>query len=168
MINVKKGTAHSLQQSDLRGKAKAAEAVVAGMLCNINTSGEVIKGVTSQGVADLLGFAINDQTAGDVIESGKIALYALDGNSVIETDQAAADITTSNYPVGTRLAGDTTTGLVKAWASGDRVVGYVEGIRELPTSASTNQNYLDAAGATVTTTKTIQKKVKLLAIKLAV
>lgn len=168
MINVKKGTAHSLQQSDLRGKAKAGEAVVAGMLCQIDTNGDVIKGVTSQGVANLLGFAINDQTAGDVIESGKIALYALDGNSVIETDQAAADITTSNYPVGTRLAGSTTTGLVKAWESGDRVVGYVEGIRELPTAASTSQAYLNLAGDSVTTTKTIQKKVKLLAIKLAV
>ncbi|NBQ67458.1 MAG: hypothetical protein EBU46_00970 [Nitrosomonadaceae bacterium] len=168
MINVKKGTAHSLQQSDLRGKAKSGEAVVAGMLCNINTSGEVIKGVTSQGVANLLGFAINDQTDGDVIESGKIALYALDGNSVIETDQAAADITSSNYPVGTRLAGSTTTGLVKAWESGDRIIGYVEGIRSLPTAVSASQAYLDADSNSVTTTKTIQKRVALLAIKLAV
>lgn len=168
MINTKKGTAHSLQQSDLRGLAKAAEGVVAGMLCHINASGQVIKGVTAQGVDDVLGFAINNQADGDVIESGRIALYALDGNSVIETDQTDEDITASNYPTGTRLAGDLATGLVKVWESGDRVIGYVEGIRALPTAESTSQNYVNLAGDTVAKVMTVQKRVNLLGIKLAV
>lgn len=168
MINIKKGTAHSLSQSDLVGKAKAAEAVVAGMLVHIDSSGDIIKGVTSQGVADTLGFAINNQTDGDVIESGKIGYLLLDGNSVIETDQAAATINASNYPVGTRLAGDTTTGLVKAWASGDRVIGYVEGIRSLPVEASLTQNYKDRNGNTLTNTSYQPTTKALLGIKLAV
>lgn len=168
MINVKKGTAHSLQQSDVRGLTKASEGVEAGMLCKINASGQVIKGVAAQGVDDLLGFALNNQTDGDVIRSGKIALYLLDGNSVIETDKAAATINLTNYPVGTRLAGDTTTGNVKAWASGDRVIGYVEGVRELPSAVSTSQNYLDSLGNTVSKTMTIQKRIAVLGIKLAV
>ena len=168
MINIKKGTAHSLQQSDLVGKAKAAEAVVAGMLVHIDSSGDIIKGVTSQGVADTLGFAINNQTDGDVIESGKIGYLLLDGNSVIETDQANATINASNFPVGTRLAGDTTTGLVKAWASGDRVIGYVEGIRSLPVEASLTQNYKDRNGVTLTNTSYQPTTKALLGIKLAV
>jgi len=167
MINFKKGTGHSLQQSDIVGKVKSGEAVVAGMLCHINSSGEIIKGVTSQGVADTLGFAVNGQTDGDVTESGKIGLVLLDGNSVIETDQTDATINATNYPVGTRLGGDTTTGKVKAWASGDRVIGYVEGIRELPSTESVTQSYKNIAGDTKSTTLTVQKNIKLLGIKLA-
>lgn len=168
MINIKKGTAHSLQQSDRVGTAKAAEAVVAGMLVRIDSNGDVVKGVTSQGVADTLGFAINNQADGDVIESGKIGVLLLDGNSVIETDQAAAAITAGNYPIGTRLAGDTTTGNVKAWASGDRIIGYVEGIRSLPVEASLSQNYKNVAGSTLTNTSFQPTTKALLGIKLAV
>ena len=93
MINIKKGTAHSLQQSDKIGNAKSGEAVVAGMLVRIDSNGDVVKGVSAQGVADTLGFAINNQTDGDVLESGKIGFILLDGNSVIETDQASSAIT---------------------------------------------------------------------------
>ncbi len=168
MINVKKGTAHSLQQSDKVANAKSGEAVVAGMLVHIDASGDCIKGVTSQGVADHLGFAINNQTDGDVLESGKIGYIVLDGNSVIETDQTAAAITAGNYPVGTRLAGGTTTGLVKAWESGDRVIGYVEGIRSLPVEASLSQNYKDRNGNTLTNTSYQPTTKALLGIKLAV
>lgn len=168
MINIKKGTAHSLLQSDKVGNAKANEAVVAGMLVRIDSNGDIIKGVASQGVADTLGFAINNQTDGDVIESGKIGYIMLDGNSVIETDQTDTTINASNYPIGTRLAGDTTTGKVKAWASGDRVVGYVEGIRTLPVEAQLSQNYKNVAGTTLTNTSYQPSTKALLGIKLAV
>lgn len=169
MINIKKGTAHTLQQSDKLALAKANEAVVSGMLVHVDsTTGEAVKGVTSQGVADVLGFAINNQSDADVLESGKIGIILLDGNSVIETDQTSAAINTSNYPVGTRLAGDLATGTVKAWASGDRVIGYVEGIRSLPVEAQLTQNYKDRNGNTLTNTSYQPSTKALLGIKLAV
>ena len=169
MINFKKGTGHSLAQSDKVGLAKAGEGVVAGMLVQINASGEVIKGVTSQGVDNTLGFAVNNQTDGDVIQSGKIGFVLLDGNTVIETDQTSAAITTGNYPVGTRLAGDLATGKVKTWASGDRVIGYVEGIRTLPleTGSVGPQNYTSVDGTTKAFTATVPKSTTVLGIKLA-
>ena len=168
MINVKKGSAHSLQQSDVRGLAKASEGVVAGMLCRINASGQVVKGPTNAAAADdLLGFAINNQTDGDVIESKKIALYLLDGSSVLETDQADATINLTNYPVGTRLGAGATAGKVRAWESGDRVIGYVEGVRALPSSPSVSQDYLDLDGNTQTKTQATQKMINVLGIKLA-
>ncbi len=130
MINIKKGTGHSLSQSDKIGDAKANEGVVAGMLVRYTSSGEIEKGVTSQGVDNLLGFAINSQTDGDSIASGKIGMYVLDGNTVVETDQFTGVI--ADYVVGARIGGDAETGDVKPWASGDRVIGYVEGSRTLP------------------------------------
>lgn len=172
MINVKKGTAHSMQQSDAIGLNKVSEAVLAGMLVNLNSSGEVIKGVTSQGVDNKLGFAVNSYTDGDVLESGKIGLYNLDGNSIIETDQVTivtgTVINVTDYPIGSRVAGDTTTGKIKIWASGDRVVGYVDSLRTLPSTASISQNYKNVAGSTLTKTITTQTGVILLGIKLAV
>lgn len=169
MINIKKGTAHTLQQSDKLALAKAAEGVVSGMLVHVDsTTGEAIKGVVSQGVADILGFAINNQADADVIESGKLGLILLDGNSVIETDQASATINSSNYPVGTRLGGDLATGTVKAWASGDRVIGYVEGIRSLPVEAQISQAYKDRNGNQFTNTSYQPTTKALLGIKLAV
>jgi hypothetical protein len=168
MINFKKGTGHSLAQSDKAVAAKAGEGVVAGMLVNIDT-GEVVKGVTSQGAANTLGFAINNQTDGDVINSGKIGVLLLDGNSVIETDQVELAINSTNYPVGTRLAGDTTTGKVKTWSSGDRIVGYVEGIRTLPVQTSNvTQNYTSVSGTTKSATVSVPVSTTVLGIKLAV
>lgn len=172
MINIKKGTAHSLSQSDKIGNAKAGEAVVAGMLVHIDSNGDIVKGVSgstgSYGVADLLGFAIQDQTSGDVIESGKLGFYSLDGNSVIETDQAAAAITAANYPVGTALTGSGTAGTVKTWTAGDRIIGYVEGIRSLPVEASLSQSYKNIAGTTLTNTSYQPSTKAVLGIKLAV
>lgn len=133
MINVKKGTAHSLLQSDKVGNAKTSEAVVAGMVVHLDTNGDIVKGCSGTADNDLLGFAIMDQTDGDVIESGKMGMYMLDGNSVIETDQAAAAITTGNYPVGTALycqAG--ATGLVTTTNATARIIGHVDGVRSLP------------------------------------
>lgn len=168
MINVKKGSAHSLQQTDKVGLAKASEGVVAGMVCRINASNEVVKGSTDAAAADdLLGFAINNQTDGDVIESGKISLYLLDGSSVIETDQSTAAINTTNYVVGARVAAIAGTGMVRPWETGDRVIGYVEGVRDLPGNPSVSQAYLDLAGNSKTKTQATQKMIKVVAIKLA-
>jgi len=154
MINVQKGTAHTLQQTDLVGNAKTSEAVVAGMICSIGADGYVIKGGAT---AALFGFAINNQTDGDSIESGKIGLYMLDGDSVIETDQAAAAITTTNYPIGTPIYPQTgNTGKVLASDSTiNHLVGYVYGVRSVPTAQT-------VGGVN------IQGSTALLAIKLAV
>lgn len=173
MINIKKGTAHSLAQSDKIALALAGQAVVAGMVVHIDPSaGTCIKGVTGStgtyGVSDLVGFAINNQTDGDVIESGKIGFYLLDGNSIIETDQAAASVTAGNYPIGTPLTGSGTAGTVKVAASGDRIIGYVEGIRTLPVEASLSQAYKDRNGNQLTNTSYQPSTVALLGIKLAV
>ena len=137
MINIKKGAAHSLEQTDKTGNAKANEGVEAGMLVRVDSTGDVVKGPSSQSGAldELLGFAINNQTDGDVVESGKIGIYLLDGGSVIETDQSDTTINASNYVIGARVAPDPThLGKVRPWESGDRVIGYVEGIRTLPTT----------------------------------
>jgi len=172
MINIKKGTSHSLSQSDKIGKAKSGEAVVSGMLVHIDGSGDIIKGVTGSsgtfGVADLVGFAIQTQTDGDVLESGKLGYYTLDGNSVIETDAATAAITAGNYPVGTALTGNGTTGNVKTAAAGDRIIGYVEGIRSLPAEVSLSQDYKNVAGTQLTNTSFQPSTKALLGIKLAV
>jgi len=139
MINAKKGPAHSLQQTDFVGNAKTGEAVVAGMLVRLDSNGDIVKAgaaasatATDAVNASLYGFAANNQTDGDVIESGKIGAYALDGASVIETDQAVATITTGNYPVGTQIIPDATaTGLVRAYVANGKVIGTVESIRNI-------------------------------------
>ena len=103
MINIKKGTAFTLQQSDVRGfnpnpaQYGSGTAITAGALCyvsapsSIGTVGTVTAVPAGGGVPStfvgLKGFAINNSYDGDAIESGKIALYTLDGNSIIETDQ---------------------------------------------------------------------------------
>lgn len=171
MINIKKGTAHTLLQSDKLANIKSGEAVVAGMGVHIDTSGDCIKGVTGSaatfGLVQLIGFALNNQTDGDVIESGKIGVLLLDGNSVIETDQVALTVTAANYPVGTALTVNG-SGLVLSATSGDRIVGYVEGIRNLPTEASVSQNYKDYLGNTKTNTSYQPTTVAMLGIKLGV
>jgi hypothetical protein len=135
MINFKKGPALSLHQVNYIGAAKTGEAVVAGMVVQINGSGEVVKATITDSANDkdvLLGFAINNQTAGDVIESGKIGVYALDGASVVETDQAVSTINASNYPIGALLTA--TGGLVDVVGNSfaGKIIGQVEGIRVIP------------------------------------
>lgn len=137
MINFKKGPALSLHQVNYIGKAKTGQGVIAGMVVEINESGEVVKATSAGDATDkakLYGFAINTQDSGDVIESGAIGVYALDGASVIETDQTAASITTTNYPIGDLVAVEDGTGKIKKVATGasDRAIGQVEGIRTLP------------------------------------
>jgi hypothetical protein len=135
MINFKKGPALSLHQVNYIGSAKTNEGVVAGMVVQLNGSGEVVKAGITNSADDkdgIFGFAINNQTAGDVIESGKIGVYALDGASVVETDQADTTINATNYPVGTLLSA--TAGKVVAVANtfAGKIIGQVEGIRVIP------------------------------------
>jgi len=166
MINFKKGPALSLHQTNYIGKAKLNEGVVAGMVVSINATGEVVKPDTAGTAADkeiLMGFAINNQSAGDVIESGKIGVYALDGSSVVETDQVKLSITSTNYPIGSLLSVEDNTGLVVGVASNyaGKVIGQVEGIRTIPGAVET---LTDTNGNPVK----VQRTVTVLGIKLAV
>lgn len=132
MINFKKGPALSLHQVNYIGAAKADEGVVAGMVVRLE-DGEVVKGASASPAPKdaLYGFAINSQDAGDVIESGKIGVYALDGASVIETDQYVGEI--SSYTVGALVTADENTGKVKLSVdAGDKIIGQVEGDRTIP------------------------------------
>lgn len=138
MINFKKGPALSLHQVNYIGKAKSGEGVVAGMVVQIDaTTGEVVKPTIAGSVADkakLFGFAINNQDSGDVIESNAIGVYALDGASVVETDQVVGTIDAGTYPVGTLLKVQTGTGKLEAAATNydGKIIGQVEGIRSIP------------------------------------
>jgi hypothetical protein len=175
MINAKKGSAHSLQQTDRVGLIKDGEGVVAGMVCRVNTSNEVVKGSSSAPAAnDLLGFAINNQTDGDVIASGRLAMYLLDGSSVIESDQSTVAINASNYPIGARVYAIDSGDNLGKFAPYDsdhatrRIVGTVEGIRSLPgRTAAVSQSYKNLAGETITTSVVVPVDTTVLGIKLA-
>ena len=165
MINFKKGPALSLHQVNYIGKAKNNEGIVAGMVVAINSSGQVVKPTIADSAVDkdlLLGFAINNQSAGDVIESGVIGVYALDGASVIETDQTEHECTATNYPVGTRLSVITGTGKVCTVANNytGQIIGQVEGIRTIP---GTTQTLSDNNGNPYK----VQQSTTVLGIKLA-
>lgn len=166
MINFKKGPALSLHQTNYIGTAKLNEGVVAGMVVSINAAGQVVKPDTHDDARDkeiLMGFAINNQNAGDVIESGKIGVYALDGSSVIETDQTEHAINSTNYPIGTLLSVMDGTGIVCTVANNyaGKIIGQVEGIRTIPGAVET---LTDNSGNPVK----VQKSVAVLGIKLAV
>jgi hypothetical protein len=193
MINVKKGTAHSLQQVDIRGGnpgapfgTSGATVLTAGSIAHVDaTSGNVTLGGT--GANGLRGFTINNSYDGDALESGKIAMYTLDGQSVIETDQVdlagdtVAAINLTNYPVGTPLYASTTTlGLVGKIPNGNGVIGWVEGVRNLQNATpypsgitQSAQNYprlLESDGGTPVTKSfafKAQVNVPVLGIKLA-
>jgi len=176
MINVKKGTAHSLQQADVRGTWITG--VVSGMVCYVDGTdnpGQIAIGAVPLNKTGILGFAINDSTDGDAIESNKIALYTLDGQSVIETDQVTQTVNSTNFPIGTPVYAAVTTGLVTNVATGQAgPIGWVEGIRSLQADLSVaagSQNYPSTDSSGNTTTKSInvkvQKNVPCLSIKLA-
>lgn len=140
MINVKKGTGHSLSQSDWRGKGTVdpitrvfTPVVVAGQVVS-RTGGvdAIVLGVGT--IGDQIGFAVTNSVEGDAIESGKIGAYALDGNSVIETDQVLETINTTNFPYGApvyAVVGGSNAGLVSKLASSNVLVGRVDGIRTI-------------------------------------
>jgi hypothetical protein len=179
MINVKKGILHSLQQTDYRGTNPnpaaygSGTALYAGMFCYITAAGAVaVVPTTATGTSSFLrGFAINNNFDGDAIESKTIALYALDGASIIETDQVdlLADgggttplaLTAANYPIGTALYASTlaqsnpTAGLVSklpgtSGLPSTQIIGWVQGIRFLqnctpyPVGVSATQSYISA------------------------
>lgn len=132
-INLKKGPGLSLGQVDKVGLIVDGEGIVAGQVVRLADGAngvEVLQGVSATPASDLLGFALGDQTDGDVIDSGKLGVYLLDGQSIIETDQAD-NITAVNFPIGAQVTA-TTAGKVELAGEGDRVIGQVEGIRELP------------------------------------
>lgn len=136
MINFKKGPALSLHQVNYIGKAKTGEAVEAGMVVQIDGSGDVVKAGITDSANDkdgIFGFAINNQTAGDVIESGKIGVYALDGATVVETDQTTpSTITATDFPIGALLSA-TAGKVVKVDNTfAGKIIGQVEGIRVIP------------------------------------
>jgi hypothetical protein len=178
MINFKKGPALSLQQVNYVGKPEArqdAAQIVAGMVVRVKTNAEIAIGSTGTLANDtktLFGFAINNQSSGDVIEAGVIGVYALDGASVIETDQLDQDLTASNFPIGQPLSMNA-AGKVTARDSANanekiapstftgKIIGYVEGIRDLP--GKQNETVTLSTGRSFTT----QRPVKVLGVKLA-
>lgn len=148
MIQVKKGTAHSMAQSDRVGPVVANEGVVAGMLViydtTANTATGGIKKATSTNVGGgaalgtvLCGFALRNQSDGDVVESGKLGFYQLDGNSVIGTDQYT-NTSVSTSDIGKRVVTSATAGKVTVidatatFATGVRIVGIVDNVRSVP------------------------------------
>jgi hypothetical protein len=143
MINFKKGPALSLHQVNYVGKPASGEGIVAGMVVRYDTATSTWKKGAASSTAAInaqYGFAINSQDAGDAIESGAIGIYALDGMSVIETDQFSGVI--SDYVVGAPVSVGT-DGKIKtitvtnnAPASTDKIIGYVEGTRDLPGRAT--------------------------------
>ena len=156
-INFKSGPALSLHQVNIVGNAVDGQAIEAGHVVRlVETSGvlSVLKGASASPApaADLLGFAINTQTDGDVIESGKIGVFTLDGASIVETTLTDATINYTNYPLGANLS-VTTAGEVKVATSTDKVIGQVAGIRSLPA--------IEVVGS-----KKIQGKATFLAVKL--
>lgn len=112
MINFKKGPALSLHQVNyVAAPGNAVTGIEAGHVVRIEADGKVYKGAatgapTGQWNPDaIFGFAINNQSAGDVIESGKIGVYALDGASVIETDKFTGSA--SSYVPGKYVGANT-------------------------------------------------------------
>jgi hypothetical protein len=179
MLNVRKGTLHSLAQADMVGYQQPG--IVAGMIVNIDSNGYVNAGaqptnsVTSGGSVGVRGFAINTSAQpttnvaiqqalpqysysgdGDVLDSNKISVYTLEGNSIIETDQVdpadnggVAAINSSVYPVGIALYSSLNAnalGTVTKTANGT-AIGWVVGIRYLqntsafPSGVSATQSY---------------------------
>lgn len=158
MINFKKGPALSLHQVNYIGSAKADEGVVAGMVVQINNDGEVIRGTSDNESKNILyGFAINSQASGDVIESGKIGVYALDGSSVIETDQFVGEASSFNVgelvSVHEAVADDEDAGKIKVLTGNERAIGQVEGVRTIPGVTQTVGTYKIQGEVTVVAVK---------------
>lgn len=152
-INVRKGTGHSLVQTDAVGALKAAEGVDAGMFVFIDGSdvdattglGKVKKvlpldnatrasATNKVGKSVLVGFAVTTQAEGDAIESGKIGIYVPDGGTVIETsyfvgNYTVADIGKPIVQAANGSAAGTVTVITDAAAvtSAERIIGLVYG-----------------------------------------
>lgn len=139
MINVRKGSHHSLGQTDFVGAAKTNEAVVQGQLVEKDANGDIVKiakldnatrgsATNKIGLQKLIGFALTNQNEGDAIASGKIGVYALDGSSVIETDKYTGTVTISD--IGNPVVQDSSSGTngnvcVVAAETTERIIGWV-------------------------------------------
>jgi hypothetical protein len=182
MINFKKGPALSLHQVNYVGKPDLTDntpstGIVAGMVVRVNTDGTIGTGSTGTPATDksrLFGFAINSQSSGDVIESGVIGVYALDGASVIETDQ----FEDSTYQIGQVLTANTagqvtnlvpgTSDLINPATFTGKVIGWVEGTRTLPGKASSTVSLTNRVTNTATGRSfTYQTDATVLGVKLA-
>jgi hypothetical protein len=177
MISFLKGTAYSLLQSDWRGNLATSGSIVEGSVVRLDPStGNCLLGssVATElpGTADLLGLALNSDVSGDVIESGKIGAIALDGQSVIQTDQVSGTISAANYPIGTTLtvtsAGVWTTGTVGT----HKICGVVDGPGAVSfpgvatTVASSGYNSVPNGTAVASQNIGVQAPIQVLTIKL--
>lgn len=170
MINFKKGPALSLHQvnyvgkPDLNDENLPATGIVAGMVVRVNTDTTIGVGSTGTPAVDkatLFGFAINNQNSGDVIEAGVIGVYALDGSSVIETDQYADDY--ADYTIGTPVSTNAEGKIITvAHDYAGKILGWVEGTRDLPGKASSSVQLSTGRNFTY------QSPAKVVGIKLAV
>lgn len=167
-INVKKGPAYGLLQSDFVGAPNAAQTITEGSLVYQGSDGTIslypllASGATSKiglsmndansASTSFLGFGLDSDTTGNstlnaptgtspyayagsiVGAAGVIGAYALDGASVIETDQFNGSITafTIGAPVYTPGASGDAAGKVSAvTSSGATVIGYVDSTRNI-------------------------------------
>lgn len=109
MINFKKGPALSLHQTNYVAPV-GPETITAGMVVRISganglayrgfsngSGGTITAGLGNLAAGGIYGIAINSSTSGDSIESGKIGIYALDGATVLETDQYTGTPTVGQY-----------------------------------------------------------------------
>lgn len=155
MINFKKGHALSLHQTNY--VAPVDIAVDAGMVVRIDSvTGKVA--LTTNGNANAIwGFAINSSASGDVIESGKLGVYALDGSTVLETNHyVTTDTFTPGVSVYSNGAGKLTT-----TAGSERVIGQVvEGVHTLENKGT--------AATTIGGVANFQTSVNVISIKLAI
>lgn len=175
MINFKKGPALSLHQVNYVGAPDSGNstAITSGMVVRVTADGTIAIGSTGTLADDknaLFGFAINNETAGDVIESGVIGVYALDGASVIETDHTAATITTGHYPIGHALGVNTDGAVVSVDPAtyAGKIIGWVEGIRSLPGKQNTTVSLTNnVTGLPTGRSFTYQDNITVLGVKLA-
>lgn len=138
MINIKKGPGLSLGQVDKVAKPATGVTIEAGQVVKLHATDGTVGLPSGASDTGLLGFAITDTADGDAIESGKVGILLLDGVSVIETDKTGGTaITSTNFNVGANLT-CTNTGAVAVATGSDRVIGKVEGIRNLPSVENVN------------------------------
>lgn len=138
MINIKKGPGLSLGQVDKVAKPATGVTIEAGQVVKLHATDGTVGLPSGASDTGLLGFAITDTADGDAIESGKVGILLLDGVSVIETDKTGATaITSTNFNVGANLT-CTSAGAVAVASGSDRVIGKVEGIRNLPSVETVN------------------------------
>lgn len=137
MINFRKGTGYSLQQTDKAVPLPIPNTpgtFVAGMVARQTPAGPAAVGISGTPLTDSLGFVGLNDTDTSVISSGNLLMYFPDGNTVVETDQTASAITATNYPIGANLTANSAGLIVVSTATTDHVIGQVyDNTATLPT-----------------------------------